>query len=231
MDLKQERNAELPFSLLELIVGHLGPRDRAALALTHSTFATFLRATRKRCVARVADRQQLKMLSSTLQKHKALESLNIVFLEDKPLLSSLSFMSPTTTSLELQFRGEHPTKRSLSWLNSNLFCSVQRLCLDAGRSSARRLNDGQQLSILAGLPSLTDLELVNLHSDRGLEKVTQVRNRYLLLLLACSAFSCLAQIALKRIKPFFFLCSCKLSASSTPTTQLMRLLTLSARPA
>jgi len=168
---------KLPDSILEVITSHLGARDKGALALTHPIFAKYLRATRKRCVARVADRRQLKQLSQALEKHEALASLNIIFLWDNPTLSDLSSMSQTIKSLELQFRGEHPAKRSLSWLGANIFSSLKRLTLAGQSSRNRRLNVDGQLSILSKLPYLTDLKLVNLHSDLGLNKLTQVISR------------------------------------------------------
>jgi hypothetical protein len=174
---------KLPDDVLALITSHLGARDKGALSLTHPTFAQYFRATRERCVARVADRQQLKQLSRALQKHRAIASLNIIFLQDKPSLADLRIL-PTTIFLELQFRGEHPAKRSLSLLSTNLFSSLERLTLVGQIARNRRLNADGQLSVLSGLPSLKDLKLVNLQSDHGLEKLTQVN---IFLLSVCSA--------------------------------------------
>jgi hypothetical protein len=169
---------KLPDSVLELITSHLGARDTGALALTHPIFAQYFRAARKRCVARVADRSQLKQLSRALEKHEALAALTIIFLYDNPSLSDLSSMSQKTfTSLDLQFRGKHPTKRSLSWLTATIFGSLKRLTLVGQSTKNRRLNVDGQLSVLSGVPSLTDLKLVNLHSDLGLNKLTQVISR------------------------------------------------------
>ncbi|KAL4542045.1 hypothetical protein Ndes2526B_g06531 [Nannochloris sp. 'desiccata'] len=169
----------LPDNVLEVITSHLGARDTGALALTHPFFARYLRSTRRRCVARVADRRQLKQLSQALEKHKALASLNIIFLWDNPSLSDLSYMSQTTKSLELQFRCKHPAKRSLSWLSANIFSSLEHLTLAGQSSRNRRLNVDGQLSVLSGLPSLTDLKLVNLHNDLGLNKLTQLTSLHI----------------------------------------------------
>ena len=163
-----------PFFSLQLVANHLGARDRSALALTHPVFAEYFRATRERCVARVADRQQLKQLSRDLEKQQALQDLTVIFLFDKPVLSDLSFLSTITTSVSLQFRGEHPARRSLAWLGSSQFSLLQRLTLAGENRKERRLNVSGELSVLSGLPSLSAMKLVNLHSDRGLDKLTQV---------------------------------------------------------